>query len=341
MCCFTAITTCSRPIRSSFGRRRLSSRASSRPRRAGSIVGRGVADDKGQLMTFVEAVPRLQGDRRPALQDHHSARRRGGDRLAVAAGLPRRQQGRARSRSRARLRHRHVGPRDACDHHHAARPRPRGGRHPWRRPRSPFRHFRRRGGQSDPRSCANHRRSARRGRPGHAAGLLRWRRGIARGRRRAMARSRISTRRSFSPPSGCRVPAGEQGRSVLEMVWSRPTCDVNGIIGGYTRQGIEDGAAGAGEREILVPTRRQAGSGEDRGELSRLSCARACPAIAAPSSSRMAPRGRCNCRSARRSCRARAGRCRRNGATEPVLAGCGGSIPIVGNFKTRSRTWTR
>ncbi len=31
---------------------------------------------------------------------------------------------------------------------------------------------------------------------------------------------------------GLSVPAGEQGRSVLEMIWSRPTCDVNGITGG-------------------------------------------------------------------------------------------------------------
>ncbi|MGH6821667.1 MAG: M20/M25/M40 family metallo-hydrolase, partial [Methylocella sp.] len=36
---------------------------------------------------------------------------------------------------------------------------------------------------------------------------------------------------------GLSVPAGEQGRGVLEMVWSRPTFDVNGIVGGYTGKG--------------------------------------------------------------------------------------------------------
>ncbi|MDA8584677.1 M20/M25/M40 family metallo-hydrolase [Rhodobacteraceae bacterium] len=35
------------------------------------------------------------------------------------------------------------------------------------------------------------------------------------------------------------VPAGEQGRSVLEMIWSRPTCEVNGIWGGYTGDGFK------------------------------------------------------------------------------------------------------
>ena len=34
------------------------------------------------------------------------------------------------------------------------------------------------------------------------------------------------------------IPAGEQGRTPLEMIWSRPTCDVNGISGGYEGAGF-------------------------------------------------------------------------------------------------------
>ncbi len=38
---------------------------------------------------------------------------------------------------------------------------------------------------------------------------------------------------------GLSQPAGEQGYSVLEQIWSRPSCDVNGIVGGYTGEGFK------------------------------------------------------------------------------------------------------
>ena len=38
---------------------------------------------------------------------------------------------------------------------------------------------------------------------------------------------------------GLSVPAGERGRSVLEMVWARPTCEVNGLLSGYAGPGFK------------------------------------------------------------------------------------------------------
>ncbi|WP_010137444.1 M20/M25/M40 family metallo-hydrolase [Oceanicola sp. S124] len=38
---------------------------------------------------------------------------------------------------------------------------------------------------------------------------------------------------------GLSVPAGEDSVTPLEMIWSRPTCEVNGIWGGYTGEGFK------------------------------------------------------------------------------------------------------
>jgi len=42
---------------------------------------------------------------------------------------------------------------------------------------------------------------------------------------------------NFLKPIGLSIPAGEKDRLLIEQVASRPTCDINGIIGGYTGEG--------------------------------------------------------------------------------------------------------
>ncbi len=45
--------------------------------------------------------------------------------------------------------------------------------------------------------------------------------------------------KAFFGGIGLSEPAGEAGYSTLEQIWSRPTAEVNGIIGGYTGEGAK------------------------------------------------------------------------------------------------------
>jgi len=47
------------------------------------------------------------------------------------------------------------------------------------------------------------------------------------------------TAEEFLGQVGLRYPAGEKDRMVIEQISTRPTCDVNGILGGYTGEGAK------------------------------------------------------------------------------------------------------
>jgi acetylornithine deacetylase/succinyl-diaminopimelate desuccinylase-like protein len=45
--------------------------------------------------------------------------------------------------------------------------------------------------------------------------------------------------KGFLADIGLNIPAGEVGRSILEQVWARPSCEINGMSGGYTGEGFK------------------------------------------------------------------------------------------------------
>ena len=45
--------------------------------------------------------------------------------------------------------------------------------------------------------------------------------------------------KGFLADLGLSIPAGEAGRSILEQVWARPSCEINGMSGGYTGEGFK------------------------------------------------------------------------------------------------------
>jgi acetylornithine deacetylase/succinyl-diaminopimelate desuccinylase-like protein len=58
------------------------------------------------------------------------------------------------------------------------------------------------------------------------------------------------TKKNFLADIGLSVPAGEKGRTAREMIWARPTAEVNGITGGYTGEGFKTVIAGEAKAKI-------------------------------------------------------------------------------------------
>ncbi len=132
---------------------------------------------------------------------------------------------------------------------------------------------------------------------------------------------------------GLKHAAGEEGRSVLEQVWARPTCDVNGIISGYTGEGSKTVIPSKASAKIsfrLVgkqdPDKISAAFRDfmtaqvpDDCRVEFLSYS-SDPAIEMPAGNRITPIA--------------AQALEEEFDNPAVLMGCGGSIPIVGSFKT-------
>ena len=244
------------------------------------IRARGAADDKGQLMTFVEACRAWKAVTGAlAGQGLDPLRGRGGIRQPRAS----RPSSKANAaeltcRRRARLRHRHVEPRAAGDHHDAARPRRRGGH-----VTAADRDLHSGGYGSAARNpihvladvlAALH--DAERHRHAFPASMT------------ASARSRPRSRRiwdsldfdgaEFLGDVGLSIPAGEKGRSVLEKIWSRPTARGERHHRRLYRRRLQDRHSVQGLGKGLLPPRRRPGSRRGSASSSAPSSATHIPA---------------------------------------------------------------
>lgn len=137
---------------------------------------------------------------------------------------------------------------------------------------------------------------------------------------------------AFLGEAGLTAVAGEKGRDVLELLWARPTCDVNGIHGGYIGEGsktIVPASASAklsfrlvaGQDPLVIrdSLRRYLAGLLPAGAEIAFKAHGASPALELPVDSPAIA-------ATQRALGAEWGR-------EAVLMGCGASIPIVGAFK--------
>ncbi len=137
---------------------------------------------------------------------------------------------------------------------------------------------------------------------------------------------------AFLAALGLTQPGGERGRGVIEQIWARPTCDVNGVVGGYTGKGSKTVLPAQASAKFSF---RLVGSQDPKAimESFRAFVRARLPADAkveflahGASGALQLPFGSEALARARRALTTEWNK-------EAVLAGCGGSIPIVGAFK--------
>jgi acetylornithine deacetylase/succinyl-diaminopimelate desuccinylase-like protein len=138
--------------------------------------------------------------------------------------------------------------------------------------------------------------------------------------------------RAFLKEVGLTQAGGEKGRGVLEQIWARPTCDVNGIFGGYTGLGTKTvlpakatakfsfRLVGSQDPKAIVESFRSfVRERLPRDATADFTTQGASGALQLPFGSEALNR-------ARRALH-------EEWDKEAALIGCGGSIPIVGAFK--------
>ena len=133
---------------------------------------------------------------------------------------------------------------------------------------------------------------------------------------------------------GLSIPAGEKGRSVLELTWARPTAEVNGISGGYTGEGFKTVIASQAMAKVSFRLVGKQDPVKIRARFREFVRARipadcsvefhehgGSPAIQLPYNSRLLTRAK--------------EALSEEWPKPAVLIGMGGSIPIVGDFQSK------
>lgn len=138
---------------------------------------------------------------------------------------------------------------------------------------------------------------------------------------------------AFLREVGLAIPAGEADRSALEQIWSRPTAEINGIWGGYTGAGFKTVLPSKADAKLsfrLVPGQDPFKLGAAFNAWFRAQMPADCKVTFARENG--SPAGEMNIahpafEAAREALGAEWG-------TPAAFVGCGGSIPIAGHFGT-------
>lgn len=138
--------------------------------------------------------------------------------------------------------------------------------------------------------------------------------------------------KAFRAETGSPALFGEKGYSTLERLWMRPTCEVNGLLSGYTGEGAKTVLPAVAMAKVscrLVPDQKP----EKIEQLMRAHVAKVCPPGIEASVRPLhggnpwrADLGGPLFDAARRALATAFDR-------EPVITGEGGSIPVVGDFQ--------
>ena len=138
---------------------------------------------------------------------------------------------------------------------------------------------------------------------------------------------------AFLGDVGLSVPAGEVGRTPLEMIWSRPTAEINGIWGGYTGDGFKTVLPAQAHAKVSFRL-----VGDQKPDTIRMAF-QAWVRAQLPADCRVEFQGHGNSPAGVMSIENPAFEAARAALSDEwglpaAYVGCGGSIPIAGYFKT-------